>query len=178
MKVMILAALALASCGDRAPEDVYEGSTTARAVVVSYIPEGPDEEMDMAISTIVPPGGSAATYGGGMVINTGPSAKVVMGTRRTRVKGTPPRVMLGVQGGEGGTYDLPRGCPPGPILSREGRIVHVRVDRWRRPDGTKTVKLSPDEVAAAMCGDFVGRDEKVSRHQTASDEDLDVKEKR
>lgn len=161
--VVATALLCLCSCGRprEEPKETYDGSAMERAVIVSYVPEGEDEEITVPTPVSVAPGGVGMAPDGTMVTNPiGSGTSVVVANTRRTVQGSPPRVLLGTSG-VGGTYDLPRSCPPDPILSRVGRIVRVRVDRWRTADGHTVSRLNPEEVVSALCGDFRGRD--VSR---------------
>jgi hypothetical protein len=158
--VAATALLCLSSCGQprEEPKETYDGSSMERAVIVSYVPEGEDEEITVPTPVSVAPGGVGMAPDGTMVTNpVGSGTSVVVANTRRTVQGSPPRVLLGTSG-IGGTYDLPRSCPPDPILSRIGRIVRVRIDRWTTADGRTVSRLNPEEVVSALCGDFRGRD--------------------
>lgn len=162
MRAIVVAAalLCLCSCGNprKEPKETYDGSSMERAVIVSYVPEGEDEEMTVPTPVSVSPGGVGVAPDGTMVTNpVGSGTTVVVANVRRTVQGSPPRVLLGTSG-VGGTYDLPRSCPPDPIASRVGRIVRVRVDQWRTTDGRTVSRLNPEEVVSVLCGDFRGRD--------------------
>ena len=72
--------------------------------------------------------------------------------------GSPARATLVAKGTGPMTARLPGTCPAAPIEARVGRLVLLRRDRWRTPDGGEIAEVQAAEMVDALCGDFRGRD--------------------
>lgn len=126
---------------ENASGPVYAGSRMEKFVVVDYEPPVPSDR-----------------YGELVMVQTYDGRGMRPEYRQVGKYGSPASVALIGKGGLGFSLTLPDNCDTAPIAAREGRIILVRVDEWRNPDGSTERSVSRDEQYAALCGDFIGRD--------------------
>lgn len=152
--------LALSACGraDETPSETYDGSTMTPTLVADFTPEGPSSESEATTMTMVPARGIAISPSGTMLQNPNGVPTMMASTATHRTRGHRPWADVEVDGMGAMRFTLPYDCDYGPIESRVGRRVYVRVDGWKKADGTVRKEISSDEIKASMCEGFAGRD--------------------
>ena len=152
--------LALAACGrtDKTPSETYDGSTMTPTLIVDFTPEGPSSESEATTMTMVPARGIAVSPSGTMLQNPNGVPTMMASTATHTTRGHRPWADVEIDGMGTMRFTLPYECAYGPIETRIGRRVYVRVDAWKKADGTIRKEIASDEIKASMCEGFAGRD--------------------
>ena len=83
---------------------------------------------------------------------------VMVGDVAMPTGGSPAGVGMVVKGMGAVEIALPGDCDGVPIRARIGRMITLRQDLWKTPEGGTVGQVTNDEMVAAVCGDFTVRD--------------------
>ena len=125
---LLTAALALTGCDGRQTVVQSYAGSRQTNAVITSYSPAESGSMMMVGDVVMPTGGSPAGVG-----------MVVKGLGAVRVA-------------------LPDDCDGVPIRARLGRMITLRQDLWKTPEGETVGQVPDDEIVAAVCGDFTRRD--------------------
>jgi hypothetical protein len=174
MSAMLALPIALTACGraDAPPDETYDGSTMTPTLITDFTPEGPSTTTTTPGMVMVPARGVAVAPNGAMMHNPNGVPTMMATSTETTTRGHRPWADVEVEGMGPMRFTLPYECPYDPIEARVGRRVNVRVDSWKRADGSIRREIVADEIRDSMCGGFRGRDvrrRRADRAQTGTD---------